>query len=42
MVLEDPEEPVQSDVDRGGLHHRGIEWLEADPARIDLGQDVAV
>ena len=42
MVLEDPEVPVQPDVDRRGLHHRGVEGVHRDPTRLDLGQHVAV
>ena len=42
MVLEDPEEAVEPDVDRRRLQHRGVPGLHHDPAGVDLGQDVAV
>ena len=42
VVLEHPEEPVQPDVDAGGLHHRGGVRLQADAASLDLGFDVTV
>ena len=41
-VVEDPEEPVQPHVDRGGLQHGRVPGLHGDPAAVDLGQDVAV
>ena len=42
VVLEDPEEPVEADVDAGRLDHRRVVRVEADPAGVDLGPDVAV
>ena len=42
VVLEDAEEPVQPDVDRGRLQHARIPGLHGDPAGVDVGQDVAV
>jgi hypothetical protein len=42
VVVEQPKVPVKADVDAGGLHHRGVERVEADPTRRDLGADVAV
>jgi hypothetical protein len=42
MVLEDPEEPVEPDVDARRLDHRLIERLESHSSRLELGLDVAV
>ena len=42
MVLEDPEEPVQPDVDRATAASSRHRTAPCDPARVDLGQDVAV
>ena len=42
MVFEDPEEAVRTHVDRRRLHHRRLPRLHHDPARVDLGEDVAV
>ena len=37
MVLEDPEVPVDPEVDAGRLHHRRIERVDLDPAQFDGG-----
>src|SRR4051794_10545985 len=42
VVLEDPEEPVEPDVDRRRLQHLRLPGLHHDPALVDLAQDVAV
>jgi hypothetical protein len=42
VVLEDPEEPVEPDVDARRLHHGGLEGVQRDPLGVDLGEDVAV
>src|SRR6476620_6259236 len=42
MVLEDPEEPVEPDVDAGRLQHLRVPRIERDPAGVDLSGDVAV
>jgi hypothetical protein len=42
VVLEDPEEPVQPDVDGAGLQHRRVPGIHGHPPGVDLGEDVAV
>ena len=41
-VVEDPEEPVEPDVDARGLHQRRVVGLEPEPPLGDRGLDVAV
>src|SRR5262245_32014987 len=42
MILENPEEAIQPDVDARRLHHLGVEWLQLDALLLDLGKDVAI
>ncbi len=42
VVVEDPEKPVQAHVDAGRLHQGGLEGLQRECARLDLGHEVAV
>ena len=42
VVVEDPEQPVQSHVDAGRLNQGGLERLQAQRAGLDLGDQVAV
>ena len=42
VVVEQPEEPVQPDVDAGRLDHGVVVRREDDPAGVDFGPDVAV
>src|SRR5580658_2772625 len=42
VVLEDPEVPVQPDIDAGGLDQVGLIRVELDPAGLDLGLDVTI
>jgi hypothetical protein len=41
-VVEDPEEPIQTDVDARGLHERLVVGLDAQPPLGDRSRDVAV
>ena len=42
MVLEDPEVPVQPDIDAGRLDEFGLVRIELDPPGLDLGLDVTI
>ena len=42
VVVEQPEVPVDPDVDARGLHHLLVERLEHDATGVDLGADVPV
>ena len=42
VVVEDPEETVQPDVDARRLDHRSVVGLDGDAVRFDFGEDVAV
>ena len=42
VVVEEPEELVEPDVDAARLHHGGVPRVEPDPPGLDLGPDVAV
>jgi hypothetical protein len=42
VVLKDSEEPVEADVDRGGLDHRRVERLDPHTFCGDLFFDIAI
>ena len=42
VILEDPEVPVQPDIDAGRLDEFGIVRVELDPSGLDLGLDVTI
>jgi len=42
VVVEEPEEPVDPDVNRRWLNHGGVERLQNDPLGVNFGTNVAV
>ena len=42
VVVEEPEELVEADVDAARLDHRRVPGVESDPSGVDLGADVTV
>jgi hypothetical protein len=42
MVLEDAEELIEADIDRGWLDHRLFKRLDPHTLLVDLGTDIAV
>ena len=42
VVVEQPKEAVEPHVDARGLHHVEVERVEADPASVEFGPDVAI
>jgi hypothetical protein len=42
VVIKKPEESVQSNIHAGWLNKIHVQWVEADPARLDGCSDIAV
>jgi hypothetical protein len=42
MVLEDPEESVESDIHARWLNHCGVVWFDLYAASADFGLDIAI